>query len=252
MITEFVADLARLRQEAGQPSLRRMAEKGHYSHTALSSVLSGKRLPSQELTMAFVRACDGDESVWRARWEREHAELNPPPAPAAAIAPARRRPAWWTIAAPVALSLLLAAGIAGYLATRPAEPTAPAAPVALDGTDPQEQHCQADAVSVHTEPVPGYGSLTLRHSPHCRAVWPLYVSTEQVPPGVTISLRAVRPADGAESRFDYPYMVQHQVYSVFGNILATGRGCVEVTIEISSADPATVLARAATPCLSPA
>jgi hypothetical protein len=250
MITEFVADLARLRQEAGQPSLRKMAGKGHYSHTALSSVLSGQRLPSRELTMAFVRACDGDESEWRARWEREHALLNPLPAPVVqpAAPAAKGRPRWWKIVVPVALSALLATAVIGYLANRPGTPVA--APAGLDGTDPQEQHCQADAVSVHTEPIPDYGSLTLRHSPHCGAVWPLYVSTEQVPAGVTISLRATRPADGAESRFDYPYVVQHQVYSVFGNILTTGRGCVMVTVEITAA--AGVLARAATPCLAPA
>ena len=55
-LAAFVADLAELRREAGQPSLRKMAGVSHYSHTALSSVLSGNRLPSQELTLAFVRA----------------------------------------------------------------------------------------------------------------------------------------------------------------------------------------------------
>src|SRR5689334_2120631 len=75
-LAEFVADLRQLRREAGQPSLRKMSEKGHYSHTALSSVLSGTRLPSEELTLAFVRSCGGDEDAWRACWQRENALIN--------------------------------------------------------------------------------------------------------------------------------------------------------------------------------
>jgi hypothetical protein len=258
MITEFVADLARLRREAGQPSLRKMAEKGHYSHTALGSVLSGARLPSQELTIAFVRACDGDEAAWRERWRREQA-LTGPPSPPVPPAPApRRRRARWKVVAPVAV-LLLAAVVIGIRSTGDGPVEGGPQFVAADGSDPQEQHCQLDAVSTRTVPIPAadpaqpaYGNLTLRHSPHCHAVWPLYVSTEQVPAGVTIRLRTTRPSDGAVSRFDYPYLVQHQVYSVFGNVLGTGHGCVEVAVEISTADAATVLAHATTPCLSPA
>lgn len=69
-VTAFVADLKRLRADAGQPSLRTMAVTAHYSHTALSSVVSGGRLPSLELTLAFVRACGGDEDAWRTRWQQ--------------------------------------------------------------------------------------------------------------------------------------------------------------------------------------
>jgi hypothetical protein len=270
-LTGFVADLAELRREAGQPSLRKMAGVSHYSHTALSSVLSGTRLPSQELTLAFVRACGGDEQAWRERWRREYELLHGPPAqtvvaggPGTASAPDRRRPALTVgVAALVVVLVLAVAAAAGaFRSGPPAGPGASppvAAPVAApDGSDPQEQRCQLDAVSARTVPIPdpdpsrpAYGSLTLRYSPHCQAAWPLFVSSERVPTGATIRLRASRPSDGAASEFDYPYMVPPQVFSVFGNVLQTGRGCVSVTVEIVAPQSGGPLANAATPCLQP-
>ncbi|MGH3829821.1 MAG: NBR1-Ig-like domain-containing protein [Pseudonocardiaceae bacterium] len=76
-VAPFVADLRRLRSDAGQPSFRTMSATAHYSHTALSGALSGGRLPSLDLTLAFVRACGGDEEEWRARWTAENARINP-------------------------------------------------------------------------------------------------------------------------------------------------------------------------------
>lgn len=76
-IAEFTADLRRMHQAAGKPSLRQMAMKVPYSHTALSDALRGRRgrLPSQDLTLALVRACRGDEQAWQARWHQEHARI---------------------------------------------------------------------------------------------------------------------------------------------------------------------------------
>src|SRR5437870_13791363 len=67
-ITEFVAALRQLRDDAGHPSLREMSRTAHYSHTALSGILAGDHLPSLDLTLGFVRACGGDEEVWAKRW----------------------------------------------------------------------------------------------------------------------------------------------------------------------------------------
>ncbi|MFI9642767.1 DUF2690 domain-containing protein [Micromonospora sp. NPDC051925] len=286
---EFVADLARLRCEAGQPSLRKMSATAHYSHTALANVLSGARLPSLELTMAFVRACGGDEETWRARWHQEAAliqgthpaALRPGSAQTQPVSerpgseqtlperPAARQPAVprWALAATAGLTVLLAGSIVPLLADSESRPNgqpdhpagastpAPTVPAA-DGADPQEERCQVDAVSAETVPVPDpdpkqptYGSLTLRYSPRCRAAWPLFVSTERVPTGATIRLSANRPADGAVSRFDYPFMVKRQVYSVFGNVLRTTEGCVSVTVDITAADNRSLLASARTPCV---
>ncbi len=72
-IAAFVAALHQLRVQAGRPSLRSMARAMNYSHTALSSALAGNRLPSLDLTLAFVRTCGGDEQQWRIRWEQASA-----------------------------------------------------------------------------------------------------------------------------------------------------------------------------------
>ncbi|OWV12832.1 hypothetical protein B5D80_01325 [Micromonospora wenchangensis] len=286
---QFVADLARLRRAAGQPSLRRMSATAHYSHTALAGVLSGTRLPSLELTLAFVRACGGDEAAWRDRWHRE-AALDQPAAPApdgsageppgrstpeVPQSPPRRTPVpRWALVAAAGVTVLVVGSVVPMLADReprtdrPAEravdasgpaPTDAAAGAGTpvpDGADPQEERCQVDAVSAETVPVPDpdptrptYGNLTLRYSPRCRAAWPLFVSTERVPTGATIRLAATRPVDGAASRFDYPFMIKSQVYSVFGNVLRTTRGCVSVTVDITAADNRSVLASARTPCV---
>ena len=54
---------------AGSPSYRAMGERVHFSHTALSKAASGQRLPTLEVTLAYVRACGSDdESEWRVRW----------------------------------------------------------------------------------------------------------------------------------------------------------------------------------------
>ncbi|MFY1638084.1 helix-turn-helix domain-containing protein [Solwaraspora sp. WMMB335] len=275
-LRDFVADLARLRRDAGQPSLRTMAVKAHYSHTALSSVLAGTRLPSQELTLAFVRACGGDEDAWRARWHRENACLRagePATAetgtigrPVLARSP---RPARWPVVSVVAITVLSAVVLSAVALVALTSGTGPFAqqrddtalagpssgrPVA-DGADPQEEQCHVDAMSAQTVPIPDrdprlapYGSLTLRYSPRCQAAWPLFVSTERVPTGATIRLVTTRPSDGAVSRFDYPFLVPSQVYSVYGNVLRTTQGCVMVAVEITAVDTRTSLGSADTSC----
>ncbi|WP_422753926.1 DUF2690 domain-containing protein [Micromonospora sp. WMMD708] len=276
-----------------------MSVTAHYSHTALAGVLSGTRLPSLELTLAFVRACGGDEAAWRARWHREAALDRPggpaperpapvgpaadgpsdesvsasPPSPPRTAAPRTPVPRWALVAA-AGLTVLVAGSVVPMIADRETRTNRPAdravdasgpAPTdaaaaggtpAPDGADPQEERCQVDAVSRETVPVPdpdptrpNYGSLTLRYSPRCQAAWPLFVSTERVPTGATIRLAATRPADGASSRFDYPFMIKSQVYSVFGNVLRTTKGCVSVTVDITAADNRSVLASARTPCV---
>ncbi|MEG8275805.1 nSTAND1 domain-containing NTPase [Streptomyces sp. AHA2] len=72
-LLEFAAGLRRLRQKAGNPPYRTLAERAHYSISTLSSAASGQRLPTLAVTLAYVRACDGDVTEWEHRW-REVAE----------------------------------------------------------------------------------------------------------------------------------------------------------------------------------
>jgi hypothetical protein len=60
--------LRRLREAAGRPSYRRMAERAHYSPGTLADAARGERLPSLDVTLAYVRACGGDLPEWRSLW----------------------------------------------------------------------------------------------------------------------------------------------------------------------------------------
>lgn len=65
-----MADLRQLRQEAGNPSFRQLAARsGAVSHATLHLTVTGHRLQPWETVREFVRACGGDETAWRARWQ---------------------------------------------------------------------------------------------------------------------------------------------------------------------------------------
>ncbi|SDY98843.1 WD domain-containing protein, G-beta repeat-containing protein [Amycolatopsis xylanica] len=75
-LTEFAADLRKLREQAGRPPYRELARLAHYSSTTLSDAAAGRKLPSLDVTLAFVRACEGDEEEWTERWNAVTAEMN--------------------------------------------------------------------------------------------------------------------------------------------------------------------------------
>ena len=72
-LPEFAAGLRQLRRKAGNAPYRTLAERVHYSISTLSSAAAGQRLPTLAVTLAYVRACDGDAEEWERRW-REAAE----------------------------------------------------------------------------------------------------------------------------------------------------------------------------------
>ncbi len=72
---EFARALRELRRQAGEPSYRQLAKVAHYSPAALSEAAKGRKLPTLAVTLAYVRACGGDEVEWQARWLRVHREL---------------------------------------------------------------------------------------------------------------------------------------------------------------------------------
>jgi WD40 repeat protein len=74
-VSEFAAQLRELRQAAGNPGYRRLAQRAHYSAATLAAAASGRRLPSLEVTLAFVDACGGDREAWRARWRAVAAQV---------------------------------------------------------------------------------------------------------------------------------------------------------------------------------
>ncbi|MFE7069269.1 hypothetical protein ACFU96_04135 [Streptomyces sp. NPDC057620] len=67
---EFAARLRKLREQAGRPTYRDLAQHAHYGIAALSSAAAGRQLPSLAVTLAYVRACGGDEREWKVIWQR--------------------------------------------------------------------------------------------------------------------------------------------------------------------------------------
>jgi 8-oxo-dGTP pyrophosphatase MutT (NUDIX family) len=71
----FLTALRELREEAGNPSFRKMAQlSGSVSHTTLHEAATGARFPSWETTREFVRACGADPEPWLARWKQARGE----------------------------------------------------------------------------------------------------------------------------------------------------------------------------------
>ncbi|GID30454.1 nSTAND1 domain-containing NTPase [Paractinoplanes brasiliensis] len=67
-IEQFAAELRQLREKAGRPGYRQMAARVNYSVATLSAAASGRRLPTLEVTLAYVAACDGDPQEWERHW----------------------------------------------------------------------------------------------------------------------------------------------------------------------------------------
>ncbi|NUT48012.1 MAG: ATP-binding protein, partial [Saccharothrix sp.] len=67
-MASFASELRRLRARAGNPTYRDMGKAALYSSSVLSSAASGHRMPTLQVTLAFVAACGGDREQWRRRW----------------------------------------------------------------------------------------------------------------------------------------------------------------------------------------
>lgn len=70
----FAAALRALRESAGKPTYRAMAQRAQYGVTTLSQAAAGKHLPTRAVTLAYVKACGGDVIEWERRWCEASAE----------------------------------------------------------------------------------------------------------------------------------------------------------------------------------
>jgi WD40 repeat protein/transcriptional regulator with XRE-family HTH domain len=81
-LAAFAHALRALRERAGAPTYRRLADKTGLSVTTLSQAAAGRALPTWKVAAAFVRACGGNESEWHARWVEAAEALQPGSQPA--------------------------------------------------------------------------------------------------------------------------------------------------------------------------
>lgn len=111
-ITRFAGDLRTLRQDAGVPTYRSMAEEVNYSPTVLSEAAAGRKLPTLPVTLAYVQACRGDCAEWERRWRAVGAESMPQSGEPSVVAGRRSRrwlivPAAAVVAGIVGVALFL-------------------------------------------------------------------------------------------------------------------------------------------------
>ncbi|WP_159058801.1 helix-turn-helix domain-containing protein [Streptomyces caeruleatus] len=77
-VQRLAHDLRVLRQKAGTPPYREMAERAGYSTTALSQAAAGEQLPTRAVVRAYAEALDADPDAWERRWREADAEVRAP------------------------------------------------------------------------------------------------------------------------------------------------------------------------------
>jgi len=79
-LATFAWDLRALRESAGKVPYRVLAKRAGFCASTLSVAASGAKLPSLDVTLAYVQACGGDAEIWRARWQALAVQHPPVPA----------------------------------------------------------------------------------------------------------------------------------------------------------------------------
>ncbi len=74
-LSQFAWGLRRLREKAGSPTYRELAQRAHYAAGTLSDAAGGRKLPTLAVTLAYVRACGGEVAEWEKAWHVFAAEL---------------------------------------------------------------------------------------------------------------------------------------------------------------------------------
>ena len=201
----FVSDLRTLRIRAGSPSYRELAAQTHFAPSTLSAAAAGRRLPSLDVTLAYVSACGGDRDEWQQRWHG--LADDPAPVAGAQLQQRDRRPIWIAVIATAAAlaggAIAVAAGWAGGStpggsgipssapATTALRPSGLAA--AHDGADPILSGCSTPANSLATVELAGsdgrvYGIVELRYSAVCHAGWTRYTPSAGSPDPTTVTI----------------------------------------------------------------
>lgn len=222
-LPRFARDLRQLRRGGGRRTYRGLAGRTHYPALSLAEAAAGTRLPTLEVTLAYVDACGGDVDEWRGRWQtlaeaREAGvDIGPPAgsagsvgptAAAAGAAPVRPPRRYWRY--PAAALVLLAVAAAnfalgrhsGYESVRAAAAAAGAA--AAQNNGPQLRYGFEDPVSPWTPAWnaanltagvatgladTGRRSLRLQAAPGAAAPPAIGTGATDLRPGTTVTVR---------------------------------------------------------------
>jgi transcriptional regulator with XRE-family HTH domain len=244
-LSRFAADLRRLREDAGKPTYRTLANRAGYAPSTLSEAACGRRLPSLEVTLAYVAGCGGDAAAWTQRWQQlsspsgdEPGESAEEPPQDAARGVPRRRYALLVVAV-----LFSAATI--WAITRPDtaysgvfQPEL----VVAEGADPHDTGCDRGRLD-DLSPTGLYaadrimvGTVLLRWSRRCRMGWARFEPSPAFDKlgGGTVQIEGRRPSDGYRDR----YQVQLPTgLPMWGNLIATRGGCLSAWARVTFPRP---------------
>lgn len=268
-VAGLAARLRRLREDAGRPSYRQLARSAHYSHSALSQAAAGRVLPSLAVTLAFAQACGGDRQEWTAWWHEAAAAagvLTEPDGHASDVVPAVaarrgirvrlalvRRGGWYLLPAAGLAGGLVWLGVSAVVATPPAAHVIGglAAPVA-DGDYPSVADCTAWVKDLGSRQVLAgngqvLGTVVLRYSMRCAAVWARFNPGPSLPGGrvVAVTLEVIRHPDG-RTMTSWDRYAGHLLRS---DILLLHGGCAQASVTVAS--PGQTPASAVTGCQPP-
>ena len=257
-LQSFAHDLQVLRRQAGEPPYRAMARRVGVSYTALSQAAKGERLPTLATTLAFVRACGGDDSEerrWRQRWEQILTELvagstveqeeetgsgltapsGPSQLPSSGITirsgPSRtgRRIAKVVGTAAVLGSTLVVGMFIGARVITTNVTQAASRPVIhpiVDGQDPYIGGCGHDQQPLERQPIyfkdgKSYGWVVLFYSHACGGAWAYVLGPNSRSWRVYVAANRVDDNKMAISSFQ-----GNSAPNSWGNALSTRTGCV--------------------------
>ncbi|MGD0064756.1 MAG: helix-turn-helix transcriptional regulator [Streptosporangiaceae bacterium] len=87
-VREFAFWLRDLRKASGL-TYEQLGKNAHYATSTVQAAATGRRLPTLRVTMAFAKACGGDQGEWRRYWTQVQRALDrdAPGSHAASIAP---------------------------------------------------------------------------------------------------------------------------------------------------------------------
>jgi hypothetical protein len=87
-VREFAFWLRDLRRQSGL-TYEQLAAKANYAVSTVQAAAAGQRLPTLLVTLAVVRACDGDQRAWQAYWTqiRRLLDDDAPPSMSRSVAP---------------------------------------------------------------------------------------------------------------------------------------------------------------------
>jgi hypothetical protein len=210
-LADFAAGLRALRHRTGSPPYRKLAEVANFSASTLSEAASGRRLPTLEVTLAYVSACGGDPAEWRERWHKASAGHRPSARLrlTGLLRSASGRPIPGRLVAG-AFGVALVAGALAFAMSGPS----PAPPVigatastsswVRDGADPKQSGCADQATTLASATVTGtgqlaYGVVELRYSAACGAGWTRYTPAAGSPDPTTVTITIDRPAPTANA-----------------------------------------------------